>query len=125
MTVPIITTLAIIVIMTISFLTEILPLGFTALMVPVLLQGSGLLTGKEAWAGFSNSTVITWIGLFIIGGVFAKTSLPVKSKFSYRSILMEIPQNHDHHSCFLYTHGINDYCYRNPSRCNPYSNGNL
>lgn len=80
MTVPIITTLAIIVIMTISFLTEILPLGFTALMVPVLLQGSGLLTGKEAWAGFSNSTVITWIGLFIIGGVFAKTSFTGKIK---------------------------------------------
>jgi sodium-dependent dicarboxylate transporter 2/3/5 len=81
MTVPIITTLAIIVLMTISFLFEILPLGFTALMVPVLLQGSGILSGKEAWAGFSNSTVITWIGLFIIGGVFAKTSLTNKIKY--------------------------------------------
>ena len=89
MTVPIITTLAIIVIMTISFLTEILPLGFTALMVPVLLQGSGLLTGKEAWAGFSNSTVITWIGLFIIGGVFAKTSFTGKIKVFIQRLVVK------------------------------------
>lgn len=85
MTLPIITTLVVIVLMTISFLTELLPLGFTALMVPVLLQGTGLLTGKEAWAGFSNSTVITWIGLFIIGGVFAKTSFTNKIKCFVRN----------------------------------------
>ena len=74
MTPQIATVIGIIVIMSLSFLLEWLPLGFTALMVPVLLQGSGTLTGKEAWSGFSNPTVITWIGLFIIGSVFAKTS---------------------------------------------------
>lgn len=74
MTPQIATVLGIILTMSISFLFEILPLGFTALMVPVMLQSSGVLNGKEAWSGFSNPTVITWIGLFIIGSVFAKTS---------------------------------------------------
>lgn len=70
--------LGIIIVMSISFFLEILPLGFTALMVPVLLEGFGILDSKTAWSGLANSTVITWIGLFIIGAVFAKTS------FTYR-----------------------------------------
>lgn len=80
MTAQIATVLIIIVVMTISFFTEILPLGFTALMVPVLLQGTGILNASQAWAGFSNTTVITWIGLFIIGAVFAKTSFTYRIK---------------------------------------------
>lgn len=75
MTTQIAIVLLIIVLMSVSFFFELLPLGFTALMVPVLLQGSGILTAKEAWSGFSDTTVITWIGLFIIGAVFAKTSI--------------------------------------------------
>ena len=75
MTTQIALVLGIIVLMSLSFFFEWLPLGFTALMVPVLLEATGILTAKEAWAGFSNTTVITWIGLFIIGAVFAKTSV--------------------------------------------------
>ena len=75
MTMQIALVLGIIVLMSLSFFFEWLPLGFTALMVPVLLQGSGILNAKEAWAGFADTTVITWIGLFIVGAVFAKTSV--------------------------------------------------
>lgn len=78
MTTQIAIVLGIIALMSISFFFELLPLGFTALMVPVLLQGTGILDAKTAWSGLSNITVITWIGLFIIGAVFAKTS------FTYR-----------------------------------------
>ena len=53
---------------------ELLPLGFTALMVPSSFAGTGILNASQAWAGFGNATVITWIGMFIIGSVFAKTS---------------------------------------------------
>ena len=80
MTPQIATVLIIIAVMTISFFTEILPLGFTALMVPVLLEGTGILNASQAWAGFSNTTVISWIGLFIIGAVFAKTSFTYRIK---------------------------------------------
>ncbi len=80
MTNQIIIVLVTIVLMSISFFTEILPLAFTALMVPVILQATGVLTAAEAWTGFSNTTIITWIGLFIIGAVFAKTSFTYKIK---------------------------------------------
>lgn len=49
-------------------------------MVPVLLQGTGILNASQAWSGFSNATVITWIGMFIIGSVFAKTSFTYRIK---------------------------------------------
>lgn len=68
----------VIVLMSFSFFTEILPLGFTALMVPVMLQATGILNASQAWSGFSNATVITWIGMFMLSGMFAKTS------FTYR-----------------------------------------
>ncbi len=80
MTIQIFTVLIFIALMTVSFFTEILPLGFTALMVPVLLQGTGILNASQAWSGFSNATVITWIGMFIIGSVFAKTSFTYRIK---------------------------------------------
>lgn len=74
MTVQIAMLLGILLAMSVSFFTELLPISFTALMVPVLLQATGILTAAEAWAGFSNTTIITWYGLFIIGGAFVKTS---------------------------------------------------
>ena len=70
--------LVILLIMSISFFTELLPISITALMVPVMLQATGLLTAAQAWAGFSNTTIITWYGLFIIGGAFTKTSFTKK-----------------------------------------------
>ena len=70
--------LAILAAMSISFFTELLPISFTALMVPVLLQATGILKPAEAWAGFSNTTIITWYGLFVIGGAFTKTSFTKK-----------------------------------------------
>ena len=70
--------LAILAAMSVSFFAELLPISFTALMVPVLLQATGILKPAEAWAGFSNTTIITWYGLFVIGGAFTKTSFTKK-----------------------------------------------
>lgn len=70
--------LVILALMSVSFFTELLPISFTALMVPVLLQVTKILTPAQAWAGFSNTTIITWYGLFIIGGAFVKTSFTKK-----------------------------------------------
>lgn len=90
MTTSIATVLIIIALMSISFFTEILPLGFTALMVPVMLQGTGILDATKAWSGFSNATVITWIGMFMLSGMFAKTS------FTYR--IRSYVQGHSNNS---------------------------
>ena len=75
MTMQIMLVLGILFMMVVAFLTEAIPLAFTAMAVPFLFQLTGILTASEAWAGFSNTTIITWIGLFIIGAMFAKTSI--------------------------------------------------
>lgn len=90
MTTQIAIVLGIIALMSISFFFELLPLGFTALMVPVLLQGTGILDAKTAWSGLSNTTVITWIGLFIIGAVFAKQVSPTASAYLFRKTQKEV-----------------------------------
>ena len=90
MTTSIAAVLIIITLMVVSFFTEILPLGFTALMVPVMLQGTGILDATQAWSGFSNATVITWIGMFMLSGMFAKTS------FTYR--IRDYVQGHSNNS---------------------------
>ena len=74
MTAQVATLLAILAAMSVSFFAELLPISFTALMVPVVLQATGILKPAQAWAGFANTTIITWYGLFIIGGAFVKTT---------------------------------------------------
>ena len=46
----------------------------TALMVPVCLQFTGILKFKDAWAGFSSSTVVSLVVLFILGGILNQTT---------------------------------------------------
>ena len=80
MTAQVATLLAILAAMSVSFFAELLPISFTALMVPVALQATGILKPAQAWAGFANTTIITWYGLFIIGGAFVKTTFTNKIK---------------------------------------------
>ena len=70
MTAQVATLLAILAAMSVSFFAELLPISFTALMVPVALQATGILKPAQAWAGFANTTIITWYGLFLIGGLW-------------------------------------------------------
>lgn len=78
MTPQVATLLVILLAMSVCFFTELLPISFTALMVPVLLQATGILEPAQAWSGFANTTIITWYGLFVIGGAFVKTSFTKK-----------------------------------------------
>jgi len=80
MTTQVASVLIIIVIMSIAFLLEKIPLAFTSFLVPVALQATGILTASEAWAGFSNTSIISYIGLFILGAVFAKSSFVFRIK---------------------------------------------
>lgn len=64
----------ILVVMIISFFAGYLPMAATALAVPMLLQITGVLSFKDAWAGFSSSTVISLVVLFILGGILNQTT---------------------------------------------------
>lgn len=66
--------LIILVIMSISFFAGYIPLAITALAVPLALELTGVLKASEAWAGFSNTSVVVLIPLFMLGGVLKKTT---------------------------------------------------
>lgn len=60
--------------MIISFFAGYIPMAATALAVPMLLQITGVLSFKDAWAGFSSSTVVSLVVLFILGGILNQTT---------------------------------------------------
>lgn len=57
------------------FVTEWLRADLVALLVLVALGVSGVLTAREALAGFSNSAVITIIGVFILTAALERTGV--------------------------------------------------
>ncbi|MEO0561619.1 MAG: SLC13 family permease [Chloroflexota bacterium] len=68
-------TLALLGVALVLFVTEWLRVDVVAFGVLVALMLSGVLTTSEALAGFSNSTVITILALFIVGGAVLQTGL--------------------------------------------------
>lgn len=105
--------LVILLAMSVSFFTELLPISFTALMVPVLLQATGILTPEQAWAGFSNTTIITWYGLFIIGGSFHQDLFHEKDQNLRQSLCTrKFFARHTYRSDCLLRDRHHDQCWR-------------
>lgn len=57
-----------------------IPFGVVALCIPVILQGTGILTASEAWSGFSNTGVLIFVPLFMLGAVLKKSSFMFRLK---------------------------------------------
>jgi di/tricarboxylate transporter len=57
----------------VAFVAEVLPVDLVALLVLLALTLTGLLTPREALAGFSNPAVITIIGIFIVSAAMVRT----------------------------------------------------
>jgi di/tricarboxylate transporter len=64
---PALAVIAIIIIMIFCFITEVIPIDTTALLVMTVLITTGLVTPLEGISGFSNEATITILALFIIG----------------------------------------------------------
>ncbi len=60
-------TLGILVVAALLFVTEALPLPITAMLVPVALSTTGVLTSKVAFSYFGDNTVVLFMAMFIIG----------------------------------------------------------
>lgn len=60
--------------MIIAFASGKFNFAVVALCIPVILQGSGILTAAEAWSGFSNTGVLLFVPLFMLGAVLKKSS---------------------------------------------------
>ncbi|MCI8888461.1 MAG: hypothetical protein HFG70_10305 [Hungatella sp.] len=68
------------IVMAVFFFTGWLPIIATAFCVPMLLQLTGVLTFNEAWSGFANSTVISFIPIFTMAAVLKKSSFIYRLK---------------------------------------------
>jgi len=64
---PALAVIAIIIVMIFCFITEVIPIDTTALLVMTVLISTGLVTPLEGISGFANEATITILALFIIG----------------------------------------------------------
>ena len=70
---PAITTLCVLAVAAFLFVTELIPL--TAMAACTALGILGVLPSKQVYAGLSNSTVVLFGGMFVIGAAMFKTGL--------------------------------------------------
>ena len=73
------TQIAIVLVVFLAFIALILSgkvkIHVAALMIPIVLEITQVLTFKEAWSGLSNSSVIMMASMFVVGAAVGKTSL--------------------------------------------------
>ncbi|WP_417158832.1 SLC13 family permease [Spirulina subsalsa] len=72
---PIIQTLAVLVVALILFITELLPVDLVALMIMVALMVLGLVTPEQGISGFGNTATLTVMAMFIISAGISKTGV--------------------------------------------------
>ena len=72
---PAITTLWVLAVAAFLFVTELIPLAVTAMAACTALGILGVLPAKQVYAGLSNSTVVLFGGMFVIGAAMFKTGL--------------------------------------------------
>lgn len=73
------TQIAIVLVVFLAFVALILSgkakIHVAAMMIPIVLEITQVLTFKEAWSGLTNSSVIMMASMFVVGAAVGKTSL--------------------------------------------------
>jgi len=77
---PLIITLFALVLIVVGFASGKFSYALVTMVGLIILQVGGVLTPAETWSGFSNTSVVLYLALFIIGGGFTKTSLITRMK---------------------------------------------
>ena len=57
------------------FFTELIPLGISALLIPVVLCLTGVLTEAEAFASLCDDTILMFAGMFVVGQAMFATGV--------------------------------------------------
>ena len=57
------------------FVTELIPLAITAMGGAIACGLLGLIPAKHVFSGLSNSTVVLFAGMFVVGGAMFYTGL--------------------------------------------------
>lgn len=68
-------TLIVLAVVAFLFVTELIPLAVTAIGASVALGFLGVLTPKEVFSGLSNSTVVLFAGMFVVGAAMLESGL--------------------------------------------------
>ena len=68
-------TLVVIGVVAVLFITELLPLAVTSMLGAVALGVLGVIKPSQVFSGLSNSTVVLFAGMFVIGGAMFRTGL--------------------------------------------------
>ena len=68
-------TLGVLAVAAFFFATEIIPLAVTAMGASIALGLLGVLTPAQVFSGLSNSTVVLFAGMFVIGAAMFQTGL--------------------------------------------------
>lgn len=68
-------TLSVLAVVAFLFVTELIPLAVTAMGATVALGVFGVLSPKEVFAGLSNSTVVLFAGMFVVGAAMLESGL--------------------------------------------------
>ena len=72
--------LLLLLVMIVAFASGKFNFGLISLSIPVVLQATGILTAAEAWTGFSNTGILLFIPLFMLGTVLKKSSFLFRLK---------------------------------------------
>lgn len=75
---PAVLTLIVLAVASFFFATEIIPLAVTAMGAAIALGLLGVLTPAQVFAGLSNSTVVLFAGMFVVGAAMFQTGLAQK-----------------------------------------------
>lgn len=72
---PIVITLLLLIFAIIMFVWEKIPLALTSMIVCIALVVTKVLSFKDAFAGFTNSNVVLFVAMFIVGGALFETGM--------------------------------------------------
>ena len=77
---PMILTLLVLVLIMAGFFSGKFSFALVSVVGITILEIGGVLSAKEAWAGFSDKSVVLTVALFVLGGGLSKTSLITRLK---------------------------------------------
>lgn len=72
-------TLGILLVAALLFFTEAIPLAVTAVLVPCALSTFGVISVKDAWVSFGDTSILTIVGLFMLGEATFATGFAQRS----------------------------------------------
>jgi anion transporter len=75
---PAVLTLIVLAGMAVLFVTEVIPLAVTAMSGAIVLGCLGIITPAQVFSGLSNSTVVLFAGMFVIGSAMFHSGLAQK-----------------------------------------------